>query len=165
MSPRRRDVEAMVVALFTINAGIERAKRERKSASALTLLQVVPADQPVRPSEIASRQGVHQSLVTRQVREMEDAGYLQVTANPDDGRSCLVSLTAAGSDELRRLTEVGLDRFASFVREWRVDEVRALTSLLDKLQHSMAAANMSEQPPPVGRRWARKRGVARSVGF
>jgi DNA-binding MarR family transcriptional regulator len=156
MPPMRRDVQSMVIALFTVNAGIDRARRERKSASALTLLQVVPADRPVRPSEIAARQHIHQSLVTRQVREMEDAGYLHVTANPTDGRSCLVSLTPAGSEELRRLTQVGLDRFASFVHDWKVDEVRALTGLLEKLQSSMAAANSSEQSPVVGRRWARK---------
>jgi DNA-binding MarR family transcriptional regulator len=160
MSLMRRDVQAMVVALFTVNAGIERARRERKSASALTLLQVVPADRPIRPSEIAARQHVHQSLVTRQVRELEDAGYLQVTANPTDGRSCLVSLTPAGSEELRRLTQIGLDRFASFVHDWKVDEVRALTALLAKLQRSMAAVNSSEQAPAIGRRWARKRDIA-----
>jgi DNA-binding MarR family transcriptional regulator len=157
MAPIGDDVRALVTALFTVNDGIERAKRERKSASALTLLQVVPADRPIRPSEIAARQHVHQSLVTRQVREMEDAGYLQVTANPADGRSCLISLTPAGSEELLRLTQVGLDRFASFVHDWKADEVRALTVLLEKLQRSMAAVNASDQPPAVGRRWARKR--------
>lgn len=157
MAPRQQDVQALVTALFTMNAGIERAKRERKAASALTLLQVVPVDQAIRPSEIAARQHVHQSLVTRQVREMEEAGYLQVTANPADGRSCLVSLTPAGIDELRRLTELGLDRFASFVQHWTVAEVRTLTALLTKLQLSMAAVNSAEQRPPGGRRWARAR--------
>ena len=98
---------------------------------------------------------------TRQVREMEGAGYLQVTTNPTDGRSCLVSLTPAGSEELRRLTQVGLDRFASFVHDWKVDEVRALTVLLEKLQRSMVAVNASEQSPAIGRRWAQKRDVAR----
>lgn len=157
MAPIGDDVRALVTALFTVNDGIERAKRERKSASALTLLQVVPADRPIRPSEIAARQRVHQSLVTRQVREMEDAGYLQVTANPADGRSCLISLTPAGSKELHRLTQVGLDRFASFVHDWKADEVRDLTALLEKLRRSMAAVNASDQPPAVGRRWARQR--------
>ena len=105
------DVEALVVALFTLNAGLDRARRERKGASALALLQVIPADHPIRPSEIAARQHVELSLVSRQVREMEDAGYLEVRANPADGRSCLVSLTPSGADELGRLAKVGLERF------------------------------------------------------
>lgn len=155
MPLQQRDVQDLVAALFTLNAGIDRAKRERKSASALTVLQAVPAGQAIRPSEIAARQHVHQSLVTRQVREMEEAGYLQVVANPADRRSCLVSLTPAGTDELHRLTHVGLERFASFVRHWTVDEVRTLTALLTKLQGSMAAVNSEERRPPSGRRWAR----------
>jgi DNA-binding MarR family transcriptional regulator len=158
MAPEPRDLQSLVTALFTLNAGIERAKRERKAASALNLLQVVPAERAIRPSEIAARQHIHQSLVTRQVREMEEAGYMRVTANPADGRSCLVSLTPAGLDELRRLTELGVERFASFVQHWTPDEVRTLTSLLTKLQRSMAVVNAEEQRPPRGRRWARARG-------
>ena len=155
MPERESDVESLVVALFTLNAGLDRARRERKSASALALLQVVPADRPIRPSEIAARQHVEQSLVSRQVREMEDAGYLEVQANPDDGRSCLVSLTPAGANERRRLTKMGLERFALFVQDWESADVRSLTALLEKLQASMADVNRSEERP-VGRRWARR---------
>ena len=146
----------MVVALFALNAGIERARRERKGASALSLLQVIASGEATRPSEIAARQRVHQSLVTRQVREMEDAGYVSVTANPADGRSCLVELTPAGAAELGRLTKIGLERFGLFVKEWEPSDVRTLTALLEKLQRSMALVNAPERSKTVGRRWARK---------
>src|ERR1017187_9759380 len=115
MPPARDEVQSMVVALFTLTAGLERARRQKKAAGALSLLQVV-----------------HPSLVTRQVRELEDAGYAQVTGDPADGRSWLVALTPAGQDEMRRLQQVGLDRFALFVADWEPGEVRALTALLDK---------------------------------
>ena len=153
MAARKNDVRSMVTALFALNAGLERARREKKPASALSLLQVVAVGEALRPSEIAARQHVHQSLVTRQIREMEDAGYVKVTANPADGRSCLVTLTRAGRAEMDRLTEVGLDRFALFVKEWRADEIRALTGLLEKLQQSMAETADQERPAR-GRRWA-----------
>jgi DNA-binding MarR family transcriptional regulator len=53
-----------------------------KADGTLSLLQLV-ADRPaIRPSEIADVQGVHPSLVTRQVRELEDAGHVQVAADP-----------------------------------------------------------------------------------
>jgi DNA-binding MarR family transcriptional regulator len=154
VAPLESDVETLVVALFMLNAGLDRARRERKGASALALLQVVPADQPIRPSEIAARQHVEQSLVSRQVRELEDAGYLSVKANPADGRSCLVSLTPAGAHELHRLTKMGLERFALFVEDWEADEVRTLARLLEKLHHSMAEVSGSEEKH-AGRRWAR----------
>ena len=156
MAPSDRDVHSMVVALFTLNAGIERARRERKAARSLNLLQVIASGEATRPSEIAAREQVHQSLVTRQIREMEDAGYVSVNANPADGRSCLVELTPAGADELNRLTQTGLDRFASFVSEWEPADVRMLTALLEKLRESMGSVGAHEHPSPRGRRWARQ---------
>ena len=161
MPPSKADVHAMVAALFTLTAGMERARRQRKAAAALSLLQLVADRQPIRPSEIADLQDVHPSLVTRQVRELEDAGHVQVAADPADRRSCLVTLTQAGAGELQRLTRAGLDRFALFVADWQPGEVRTLTALLDKLRNSMAAVAAQEQEQrPAGRRWA---GTSRQV--
>jgi DNA-binding MarR family transcriptional regulator len=147
----------MVAALFTLNAGLERARRQRKGASTLSLLQVIDDHEQIRPSDIAELQQVHPSLVTRQVRELEDAGYVEVIADPADRRSYLVRLAPAGSEELRRLLEFGLRRFALFVKDWEPDQVRTLAALLQKLQTSMATVSSREQRPPAARRWARQR--------
>jgi DNA-binding MarR family transcriptional regulator len=154
MAPSKRDVRSMVAVLFTINAGLERARRLRKGASTLSLLQVIAGYDGIRPSEIAEFQQVHPSLVTRQVRELEDAGYVKVVADPADRRSCLVTLIPPGSEELRRLEQFGLTRFEQFVKDWKPEQVRALTELLEKLRTSMAAVSAQEQPRPTGRRWA-----------
>jgi DNA-binding MarR family transcriptional regulator len=157
VAPSKADVHAMVAALFTLTAGMERARRQRKAAGTLSLLQLVADRQPIRPSEIAEVQDVNPSLVTRQVRELEDAGHVQVAADPADGRSCLVTLTPAGAGELQRLTQVGLDRFALFVADWSPGDVRMLTTLLDKLRNSITAVAEQEQEQeqrPAGRRWA-----------
>jgi DNA-binding MarR family transcriptional regulator len=151
----RDDVRAMVMALFVTNAALDRARRQKKGASTLSLLQVVAATPGVRPSDIASTLDVHPSQVTRQVRELERLGHVQVTADSADRRSCRVTLTSAGSDELQSLTEEGLDRFVSFVADWKPEEVRMLTSLLQKLEESKAAAAARQRPPP-GRHWARQ---------
>lgn len=153
--PSKADVHAMVAALFRLTAGMQRARRERKAAGTLSLLQLIAGRPAIRPSDLADLQGVHPSLVTRQVRELEDAGQIRVAADPADGRSCLVTLTPAGAGELQRLTQVGLDRFGLFVADWRPDEVQMLTALLDKLRCSMAEVAAREQKPrPPGRRWA-----------
>ena len=155
MAPSKADVHAMVAALFTLTAGMERARRQRKAAGTLSLLQLVADRQPIRPSEIAEVQDVHPSLVTRQVRELEDAGHVQVAADPADGRSCLVTLTPASAGELQRLTQAGLDRFALFVADWSPGDVRMLTTLLDKLRNSITAvAEQEQEQRPAGRRWA-----------
>jgi DNA-binding MarR family transcriptional regulator len=151
----RDDVRAMVTALFVTNAALDRARRKKKGASTLSLLQIVAAAPGIRPSEIASAQDVHPSQVTRQVRELESLGLVQVTADAADKRSCQVTLTSAGSGELQSLTEQGLDRFALFVADWEPEEVQMLTSLLQKLEESKAAAAARQRPAP-GRRWARQ---------
>jgi DNA-binding MarR family transcriptional regulator len=152
MPPNDNDVHSMVVALFTLNAGLERARRQRKGASRLSLLQVIHDHHEIRPSDIADLQQVHPSHVTRQVRELEDAGYVKIIPDPSDGRSYVVTLTPAGSGERRRLVEFGLKRFALFVKDWEPDQVRTLTELLDKLQRSMATVSSREQRPADGRR-------------
>jgi len=157
MTPGRDDVQSMVAALFTLTGALERARRERKAAGALSLLQVIAGHDAVRPSDLAGLQLVHPSQISRQVRELEEAGYVHVTGDPADGRSWLVALTPAGQDEMRRLQQVGLARFARFVADWEPDEVRALTALLDKLRSSMAAvAEREQQPAPRRTRQARR---------
>jgi DNA-binding MarR family transcriptional regulator len=144
----------MVAALFAINAGLEKARRQRKGAGTLSLLQVIAGRKGIRPSEIADVQQVHPSLVTRQVRDLEDAGYVKVSADPADRRSCLVTLVPAGTEELHRLEQFGLQRFEQFVRDWDAEDVRKLTELLERLQISMSTLADRETRRAAGRRWA-----------
>jgi DNA-binding MarR family transcriptional regulator len=154
----------MVVALFTLIGSLDRAARHSAGATTLSLLQIVAGREAIRPSEIADLQHVHPSLVTRQVQDLEDKGYVKVTADPADGRSCLVALTPAGADEMSRLREVGLDQFAACVADWPSEEVRTLTALLEKLQSSKTAGT-TRAPRPGRRRWAQQeRAVPRHPG-
>lgn len=75
---------------------------------------------------------------TERARELEDAGHVQVAADPADGHSCLVTLTPAGA---RRAAAAGLGRpgpVRLFVADWQPGDVRMLTALLDKLRNSIA---------------------------
>jgi DNA-binding MarR family transcriptional regulator len=147
MPPSKRDVQLMVAALFTLIGGIERATRQSKGASTLSLFQVIASSEQIRPSEIAQRQHVHPSLVTRQVRELEDLGYVQVSADPADRRACLVTLTPAGAEEVARLEQIGLQRFATFVADWTPSEVQTFTALLEKLEASKTRGGRAGAPP------------------
>jgi len=120
------------------------------------LLEVVAARQHVRPSEIAELQQVHPSLVTRRVRSLEDAGYLEVSIDPADHRSCLVSLTAQGDQEVAPAPGDRPTALAKFVADWEPSEVRTFTALLQKLEASKAAVAARERRP-AGRRWAQQR--------
>ena len=74
MAPDRSDVQSMVIALFTLIGGMDRATRQSAGGDALSLLQAVASRDAIRPSEIADLLRVHPSLVTRQVQDLEDKG-------------------------------------------------------------------------------------------
>lgn len=155
MAPESADVQHLVTALFTVCAGLERARRQIPDAAALSVLQVVGwaerAGERVRPSDIATVLGVHRSAVTHHLKALEGAGQVALTVDPADRRSSFVALTEAGRRESERLTQVGLDRFAAFVRDWDAAEVRTLTRLLVKFEESKTAFAKLD-PPPTGRR-------------
>ena len=133
-----------VVALFSLTGRLERARREKAEPSALDLLQVIHGQIGIRPSDVAALRGVHPSWVTRQLSELERAGYVVATPDPSDRRASLLELTPAGVAEMLRLEEVGLARFAGFLTDWEGADVRLLTSLLERLNASMTAAGERE---------------------
>ncbi len=140
---------------MAVVSGIERAKRQGQ-ASTLATLYLIAAREQARPSDLSLELGVHQSSITRQVQALEAASQVRITADPSDGRSCIVSVTDLGREEIRRLTEVGLGRFALFVEGWQAEEVRTLARLLTKLETSKAEVRTREKQP-AGRRWQKKK--------
>lgn len=152
MKPDAKDIQEMVVALFTLMGGIQRASKRSPAASRLTVLQVIEAHPGMRPSEIAAELDVNQSTVTRHIQALQTEGQVAVSADPQDGRAYTLRLTESGREELAALTQIGLQRFTSFVADWDADEVRTLTRLLVKLEESKAEVGQRE-PPQFGRRW------------
>lgn len=150
----REDVEGLVAALFVVNNGMTRAMKQRPKAGELRLLQTVAMHEGSRPSELAEAMGVDRSLVTRQLRDLEDEGKVTVRPDPSDGRAFVAELTEQGRQEIAELTEFGMRRFESFVEDWDADEIRELTRLLWKFEHSKAAVSEREQEerPERGRR-------------
>jgi len=128
----------MVTALNALLEGTRRA-RKQGDAALLSLLQQVAVTGATLPSTLATDLNVHQSTITRQARALQKKGFLAITGNPADGRSCLFDLTPAGRQELARLSEYGLSRYELFVAGWTKDEVRTLGRLLQKLGQSIAA--------------------------
>jgi DNA-binding MarR family transcriptional regulator len=58
---------------------------------------------PLTPSELAEIERVKRPTATRTLRVLTEAGLVERTPDPDDGRSALVSVTAVGRERLRQL--------------------------------------------------------------
>jgi DNA-binding MarR family transcriptional regulator len=66
-------------------------------------LATVERHGPLTPSELAEIERVKRPTATRTLRVLSEVGLVERAPDPEDGRSALVSITAAGRDRLRRL--------------------------------------------------------------
>jgi DNA-binding MarR family transcriptional regulator len=147
-----RDVEQMVAALMTVLQSTNRA-RSKGAASRLVTLSAIGASPDRALKEISEELGLHPSSVTRQIQALEADGAVKLTADPEDGRSCRVRLTAAGRAELERLQRLGIERYSLFLAGWDASDVREFTRLLLKFEQSKVA--VSQTTKLVGGRWRR----------
>ena len=87
------------------------ARRLRQSAgtelgpSSVAALATIERLGPLTPSELADSEGIKRPTATRIVARLEDDGLIERAADPEDGRSSLISATAAGSALLATLRE------------------------------------------------------------
>jgi len=66
-------------------------------------LATVERHGPLTPSELAETERIKRPTATRILRGLVEAGLVDRTPDPADGRSALVSVNAAGRERLRRL--------------------------------------------------------------
>lgn len=100
----------------------------------LSALVTIEVEGPLRMSELASREGVAAPTMTRVVSALEDSGLLVRAADPGDGRSSLVTLSAVGT---ARLAEVRAGRAALLTRRVEgltPDDRRALRAAIPALE-------------------------------
>jgi DNA-binding MarR family transcriptional regulator/N-acetylglutamate synthase-like GNAT family acetyltransferase len=67
---------------------------------------LITAGKPLTVQELANEIGFTHITVKNVVRELEESGIAKIRANPDDGRSKLISLTPKGKNLLEKLKPV-----------------------------------------------------------
>ena len=98
------------------------ARRMRQEAGAelspsqTAALATIERHGPLTPSELAQRERVQRPTVTRVLARLEEAGLVDRAADPQDRRSCLVSVSAEG----RQLLETVRARKDAFLAR-RID--------------------------------------------
>jgi DNA-binding MarR family transcriptional regulator len=90
-------------------------------------LATVERHGPLTPSELAEVERVKRPTATRTLRVLGEAGLVERTPDPEDGRSALVSITAAGRERLRRLRGRKNAYLARRMRDLPDDDVATLT--------------------------------------
>lgn len=102
----------------------------------------IAEDGPLRPTALAGLLGVDLSVVSRQVRALEDVSFVSRSADPADARAALVVATESGLaafDQTRnQRTEVLDEVLAQWPAKDRVELVRLLTRFNAELEAAIA---------------------------
>ncbi len=144
-----RDVEQLAGALVTYSARLVRAVSRQTSqevpAATLRLLSQLEELGPIGVSQLAVADRCSQPTMSAAVKHLTDKGWAAKKSNPDDARSCLVTLTPQGLAVLnaarRRNAAVVADRLAADPRHSEADLASAVTLIQHLLDNTPSEGN------------------------
>lgn len=150
---RREDLDVLVHALYDVaNLSRRLTRDDPVEPAAVRVLAYVGRLGAPRPSELASALQLDLSTVSRHVRSLENAGFLQTRPDQADRRAQLIALTAEGTAAVRQVIQNRCDAIAVALDDWAPEDRRALAALLRRLGDDLAAnAGVTDSPPGMAR--------------
>lgn len=115
------------------------AGRAPLELTAAAILHQVSESEPVRLSALAEALRLDLSTVSRQVPQLEDAGWLLRSLDPSDRRAQLVHMTPAGTAWLQERRREHAQVLADALGQWRKEDVAALAARLHSLSKDLDA--------------------------
>jgi DNA-binding MarR family transcriptional regulator len=95
---------------------------------------------PVRPTTLAGMLEVDLSVVSRQVRSLEDAGFVQRQTDPQDARAALVSATEAGREAFERTKQQRTEVLEEVLSGWPEADRESFIVLLSRFNDQLESA-------------------------
>jgi len=126
-------VDSVLVALMSIGRLMrQRVDGDRLDPGTFWLLKTISTSGPLRVTELAGCTNLDTSTVSRHVAQLDRAGLVARTPDPDDRRAHRVELTRAG----RELLQDAFTRRRALIRravgDWHDDEIAHLDRLLGR---------------------------------
>jgi DNA-binding MarR family transcriptional regulator len=94
---------------------------------------------PLRMSDLAAGLRVAPSVVSRQVSDLVDGGYLDRTADPIDGRACVLAISDHGQAALDAVLARVDRRFEERLVGWTSAELLRLAADIRRLREDLLA--------------------------
>ncbi|MFD4872121.1 MarR family winged helix-turn-helix transcriptional regulator [Streptomyces sp. NPDC058420] len=101
--------------------------------AAVAILRYIAESEPLRPGVLAVRMSVEASHVTRQLRQLEQLGYVIRIQDPDDGRAQRVQLTNSGLAAVDRIRDASRSGIEMALAHWPAEDLRQLAGLFHRL--------------------------------
>ena len=118
---------------------ISRRLRETRAGEGLTPTQVsvlftIAVHGPLRLSELAQREGLNPTMLSRVVAQLAGADLVTRAPDPADGRAALVATTEAGARLRRGIRRERADVLAAHLRELSAEQRQSLAAALPAIE-------------------------------
>lgn len=101
---------------------------------------------PMRTSDLAAALKLDASTVSRQTHKLVDAGLIERTVDPVDGRACLLAVSEKGHRTLAETVTFRRLQLAELLKSWSAGDRAQLTTLIDRLADDLQRpASLGEQ--------------------
>jgi len=138
--PDHKDrVTAAIQTLFRLEGSrrihqqLASAARVSISQQGLRLLGRVVEGGSTTPGQLASMLDLDPAIVTRLLRQLEEAGWVSRSRSHEDGRVTLVEATPRGAEVFDRMRTVIWSHMRRALSDWDEHDVDALATLLGRL--------------------------------
>lgn len=117
--------------------------------SGSVMLARIEEHEPVRLCDLAEMGGIDTSTASRQVGRLVDAGYVERSPDPDDGRATAHRLTPAGRRIRGRLERARREWFEEVVADFSRAERDQFATLLARFVDRMDAIREAQDAVPA----------------
>lgn len=138
------DIDALAQALYNLSAlrrDLQRFAGIEHAVAGLTVLSVVHRIGPARISDVAAEMQVNLSVASRQIQGLEDDGHVDRVADPHDGRSSLIAISASGTAKLEGAHHRLVEAISTAVEDWDHDQVAGLADGIVRLRGALGACD------------------------
>lgn len=143
-TPQQDDLSRNLVLVFKKlkSMRMQRVRRHPElEISAFPVLYSLIGTEPQRISALAEAIHSDVSTVSRQVGRLEAMGLIERTADPDDGRAAVLSLTGKGRRIICEEQQDHAEWISGLLADWSEDDLNSFNEHLTRLQHSLAAVD------------------------
>lgn len=106
----------------------------------LKLLQLLKREGPLHSGAAADLLMVDKSIISRQSRQLEELGLIEVQADPRDGRARVLVLTPAAEERVGAV-QTGIMLDSHVLDSWSVGELHEFAGYLSRLRSPQSLAD------------------------
>lgn len=97
------------------------------------LLSTIVRSGPIHAGDLAAMLYTDKSVISRQLRFLEDIGFVERQTDPSDRRASFIAATPAAIEKVNEVRAADQANLYRGLRRWDGDDVRRLAELLERL--------------------------------